>query len=152
LRERRADILELAQYFLERHKARRALRLSIGASDALIAHDWPGNVRELERLIERAVALSPSDVIELEDLPEPLWRELSQVLTPSLHRNDTMRAWGARYARLMVERCGGRRREAARVLGISYHTLKAYLKHPGANAGATVPVAEAPLAEVCAGS
>ena len=41
-----------------------------------------------------------------------------------------MRAWAARYARLMVERCGGRRSEAARVLGISYHTIKGHLKYP----------------------
>ena len=136
LRERRDDILELARYFLERHKASRALRLSAAAADALLAHDWPGNVRELERLIERTVALAPSDVIELEDLPEPIWRDLAEVARPSLERRDTMRAWAARYARLMVERCGGRRSEAARVLGISYHTLKGHLKYPGARARA----------------
>jgi DNA-binding NtrC family response regulator len=134
LRERRDDILELARYFLERHKARRPMRLSTAAAEALLAHDWPGNVRELERLIERAVALAVSDVIELEDLPEPLWRDLSTVLVPSLERHETMRAWAARYARLMVERCGGRRSEAARVLGISYHTLKGHLKYPGSSA------------------
>ena len=39
-----------------------------------------------------------------------------------------MRAWGSRYARLMVERCKGNKREASRVLGISPHTLLAYLK------------------------
>ena len=69
LRERRADILELARYFLERHRATRPLRLSPAAADALLVYDWPGNVRELERLIERAVALVQSDVIELDDLP-----------------------------------------------------------------------------------
>ena len=137
LRERREDILELARYFLERHKASRALRLSAAAADALVAHNWPGNVRELERLIERAVALAPSDVIELEDLPEPIWRDLAAVALPSLERRDTMRAWAARYARLMVDRCGGRRSEAARVLGISYHTLKGHLRTP-APAGASV--------------
>ena len=130
LRERRGDILELARHFLERHKAWRPLRLSAAAADALVTHDWPGNVRELERLIERAVALASSEVIELEDLPEPIWRDLAAVAIPSLEARDTMRAWAARYARLMVERCGGRRSEAARVLGISYHTLKGHLKYP----------------------
>jgi DNA-binding NtrC family response regulator len=128
LRDRRDDVLELARYFLERHRARRPLRLSAAAVDALLAYDWPGNVRELERLIERAVALANSDVIQLEDLPEPIWRELATVLLPSLERRDTMRTWASRYARLMVERCGGRRSEAARALGISYHTLKAHLR------------------------
>jgi transcriptional regulator with PAS, ATPase and Fis domain len=137
LRERRDDILELARYFLERHRASRALRLSAAAADALLAHTWPGNVRELERLIERAVALAPADVIELEDLPEPIWRDLAAVALPSLEQRDTMRVWAARYARLMVERCGGRRSEAARVLGISYHTLKGHLRKP-APAGTNV--------------
>ena len=129
LRERRDDILELARYFLERHKARRPLHLSAAAADALVTHDWPGNVRELERLIERAVALASSDVIELEDLPAPLWRDLADIVQPSLERNETMRAWAARYAHLMVARCGGRRSEAARTLGISYHTLKGHLNY-----------------------
>src|SRR3989442_1099358 len=57
LRERRADILELARYFLERHRTTRRLRLSSAAADALLAYDWPGNVRELERMTERSVAL-----------------------------------------------------------------------------------------------
>jgi two-component system response regulator HydG len=128
LRERRADVLELARYFLERHKARRALRLSAAAADALVTYDWPGNVRELERLMERAVAMATSEVIELEDLPDGLRREFSTVLMPSLRRNDTMRAWAACYARIVLERCGGNKREASRQLGISYHTLNAYLK------------------------
>ena len=38
-----------------------------------------------------------------------------------------MRAWGSRYARLVLERCGGNKRQACRVLDISYHTLDAYL-------------------------
>ena len=149
LRERRDDILELARYFLERHKARRPLRLSAAAADALVTHDWPGNVRELERLIERAVALAASDVIELEDLPAPLWRDLADIVLPSLERNETMRAWAARYARLMVARCGGRRSEAARTLGISYHTLKGHLKYQAA--AAALPAGgkeEPPVADV----
>ena len=48
---------------------------------------------------------------------------------PSLRRNDTMRGWGARYARLVLDRCNGNKREACRVLDISYHTLGAYLRH-----------------------
>ena len=60
LRERRADVVELARHFLERHRGTKALRLSRDASRALTDYDWPGNVRELERLFERAVALAPS--------------------------------------------------------------------------------------------
>jgi hypothetical protein len=39
-----------------------------------------------------------------------------------------MRAWGSRYARLVLERCDNNKRQACRVLDISYHTLQAYLK------------------------
>ncbi len=131
LRDRRADILELTRYFLDRHRAARPLRLSAAAADALAAHDWPGNVRELERLIERAVALAESDVIELEDLPPVLRGDFAVALEPTRQRAETMRAWGSRYARAVLERCQGNKREACRVLDISYHTLVSYLKFPG---------------------
>ncbi len=58
LRERRADVLELANHFLDRHRTTRLLRLSTAAADALATYEWPGNVRELERLMERAVDFS----------------------------------------------------------------------------------------------
>ena len=135
LRERRADVLELAQYFLERHRCARLLRLSPRAAQALVMHEWPGNVRELERLMERAVALAETDTIELDDLPATVCGDYRSVLDPSLIRNDTMRAWGARYARLVLDRCQGNKREASRRLGISYHTLRAYLRYPLEHAG-----------------
>jgi len=130
LRERRADILQLARYFLERHRHLRPLKLSAAAADALAAYDWPGNVRELERLMERAVALASSDTIELDDLPPALRGEFATTLAPALEERHTMRAWGSRYARAVLDRCGGNKREACRVLDISYHTLVAYVRHP----------------------
>jgi len=129
LRERHADILELARYFLDRHRTTRPLQLSAGAAEALVSYQWPGNVRELERLIERAVALSQSDVIELDDLPATVRGDHAEILGPSLERGETMRAWGSRYARIVVDRCQGRKRQACRVLGISFHTLQGYLKY-----------------------
>jgi transcriptional regulator with PAS, ATPase and Fis domain len=129
LRERRPDVLELAHYFIGRHRAIRPLRLSIAAADALVAYDWPGNVRELERLMERAVALATSEIVALDDLPPKVRGDVSAVLQVLGH-NTTMRAWGSRYARLVLERCDGNKREACRVLGISYHTLNAYLRYP----------------------
>ncbi len=130
LRERRADILALAASFLERHRARRPLRLSAAAEAALVEYNWPGNVRELERVVERAVALTESDMVFLEDLPPSIRGGYATVIVPSLERRETMRAWGRRYARLVVERCQGNKRQASRFLGISYHTLVAYLKDP----------------------
>ncbi len=129
LRERRQDISELANYFLDRHRTTKPLALSAAAAAALEDHQWPGNVRELERLIERAVALAESDVIELDDLP-PAVQGGYAALGPSLARNDTLRAWGARYARLVLAQSAGNRRKAARLLGISYHTLQAHLRYP----------------------
>ena len=128
LRERRDDVMELARYFLARHGHMRELSISDGALDALRLHRWPGNVRELERVIERAVALAESDRIELDDLPPNVRGEYAEVLAPSLARAETMRAWGSRYARLVFERCGRNKRQACRLLDISYHTLQAYLR------------------------
>lgn len=130
LRERRADILELATHFLDRHRATRPLHLSRAAEEALVTYDWPGNVRELERVLERLVALSTSDVIELDDLPPGVGRDYSTTIGPSLSRDDTLRTWASRYARLVLVRCQGNKREASQVLGISYHTLQSYLRHP----------------------
>ena len=149
LRERRSDIEELAKYFLERHRHTRRLTLSPVALQALRAYDWPGNVRELERLMERAIALATGDVIELEDLPPGIGGDYGEILLPSFKRNDTLRIWACRYARLMLERCQGNKRETARVLGISYHTLVAYLKgsegDSGVAEGSAAPIPESGL-------
>jgi DNA-binding NtrC family response regulator len=128
LRERRADIPELARHFLARHRATRQLRLSAAALDALATHDWPGNVRELERSIERSVALAGTEVIEVDDLPPTVRGDYALAMMPALERDESLRAWGRRYARLMLDRCGGNKRQACRVLDISYHTLQAYLR------------------------
>ena len=130
LRERRPDILELAHYFLERYRSTRPLTLSASATDALMTYDWPGNVRELERLMERAVTLAESDVIELDDLPPAIRGDYAAALGPSVRRNDSLRAWASRYARLVLYRCQGNKREACRALDISYHTLQSYLRFP----------------------
>ena len=128
LRERKEDILELASYFLQRYRAVRPLAMSIAVADALLAYSWPGNVRELERVIERAVALAAGDAVELEDLPPALLGGYTDALIPAYRANETMRAWGCRYARMVLERCENNKRKACRELGISYHTLQGYLR------------------------
>jgi transcriptional regulator with PAS, ATPase and Fis domain len=129
LRERRDDILELASYFLDRHRHTRPHELSRPAADALLMYDWPGNVRELERMIERIIALTRTSIIGVEDLPRQLRATYGDVLMPSMMRNDTLRAWGSRYVGLVLERSGRNKRKACRALGISYHTLQAYLRY-----------------------
>ena len=123
LRCRRDDILELARYFLERHRAFRPLALSTAAADALLTYDWPGNVRELERVVERGVALAGGSMLELDDLPPALLGGYADALVPALQARSTMRAWASRYARLVLERCGNNKRKTCRELQISYHTL-----------------------------
>jgi DNA-binding NtrC family response regulator len=137
LRERIQDILELTEYFLERHRPYRRLRLSTAVSDALVAYRWPGNVRELQRVIERAVALAECEELQLVDLPPSLLNGYTENLIPSLRRADTMRAWGSRYARLVLERCENNKRRACRELGISYHTLQGYLRYRPEESDAT---------------
>jgi transcriptional regulator with PAS, ATPase and Fis domain len=134
LRERRADIVELAQYFLARHRQSRDMVLAPAAADALRLYHWPGNVRELQRMIERAVALAESLSIELDDLPAHVRGEYNEVFGPSIAAQESMRAWGSRYAWLVFERCGRNKRQACRILRISYHTLQAYLQYGVADA------------------
>ena len=129
LRERRDDIPELATHFLARHRTTRRLSLSDGAMDTLCLYHWPGNVRELERVMEHAVALARADCVDVEDLPGHLRGQYREVLAPSLLAGDSIRAWGSRYARLVFERCGRSKRDASRLLEISYHTLDAYLRY-----------------------
>ncbi len=129
LRHRRDDIVALVEHFLARHDGLRRLTLSESAADALRTHDWPGNVRELQRFVERALALTPGDTIGLQDLPVNLTRDYAELLQPSVDRAESMRTWGSRYARLMLERCGNNKRRTCEVLGISYHTLQSYLRH-----------------------
>jgi transcriptional regulator with PAS, ATPase and Fis domain len=129
LRHRKDDILELAQYFLSRHEGRGRLTITPAALDALMAYDWPGNVRELERMIEGAIATAESRQIRVDDLPVSLRGQYAEHLVPAHQRGDTMRAWGSRYARYVLEKHGGNKRQACRALDISYHTLNAYLRH-----------------------
>ena len=129
LRCHREDILELAEYFLARHRGLRRLVLSESAAEALLTYDWPGNVRELQRAIERALALSTGDVLGVTDLPPELTGDYTEVLYPSVARAESMGASGSRYARLVLERCDRNKRRTCEVLGISYHTLQSYLRY-----------------------
>ena len=75
LRERRTDILELANFFVEKYKSsssNKIKRISTPAIDMLTSYHWPGNVRELENCIERAVLLSQDDVLHGHHLPPTL--------------------------------------------------------------------------------
>ena len=75
LRERREDIPLLVEYFLEKilEKFKKGKRVfSEEAMYAFMNYDWPGNIRELQNMIERAVALSKSEIINVDELPLPV--------------------------------------------------------------------------------
>ena len=75
------------------------------------------------------MALTESNRIDLDDLPPQLRGDYVEILRPSLEAEQSLRAWGSRYARLVFERCGRNKRRACRILDISYHTLEAYLRY-----------------------
>lgn len=73
LRERGADVVLLAEHFLEHFSKvmkKQVTRLSPGARNKLMGHHWPGNVRELRNVIERAVILAQGPDVQPENLPD----------------------------------------------------------------------------------
>ena len=75
LRERKTDVLLLADHFLDRYATehgKQIKRISTPAIDMLMSYHWPGNVRELENALERAVLVSDGNVIHAHDLPPSL--------------------------------------------------------------------------------
>ena len=85
LRERRTDILLLADHFAEKYSAqsvKNVRRISTPAIDMLMAYHWPGNVRELENCLERAVLLSEDGVIHGHHLPPSLQTAEATGTTP----------------------------------------------------------------------
>jgi two-component system response regulator HydG len=128
LRERRADVLILAQAFLAREAARAGapLRVAPAAAERLLAHDWPGNVRELQNAMQRLAVLCAGPTIELADVERyviaagrPAAPAAGPGTLPTLDLEQLERL--AIVAAL--ERFGGDKPAAARELGIALKTL-----------------------------
>ncbi len=155
LRDRTEDIRPLAEYFLQRCAAEQSkdLRgLSPDAHRALERYGFPGNVRELENIIERAVALATGPVIGLGDLPRELSGAASQP-TPSLagvpdegcNLDDVLGEMGRRMLLQALERSGGVRTHAAKLLGVTLRSLRYRLqKHALGEADDDIGEADAP--------
>jgi DNA-binding NtrC family response regulator len=138
LRHRRSDIPELVQQLLDRTREVRDVGIAPDALDALTEYDWPGNVRELERVIQRAVTLCEGDRIEVGDLPPPVAGPFLDAFGGDQEGDSSLRWWASRYTKLVLRRCADNKREACRVLNISYHTLQAHLRYrPRPRAGAS---------------
>jgi len=93
LRERKTDILLLADFFLEKYAGQNhkdIKRFSTPAIDMLMEYHWPGNVRELENCIERAVLLCEEGVIHSYHLPPTLQTGKESDTVPTLSLDDTV--------------------------------------------------------------
>jgi DNA-binding NtrC family response regulator len=131
LRERREDILPLAQYFLQRHSARYAKERSGFSEEALQTmrgYDWPGNVRELDHAVERAVLLARLPTLQAEDLA--LASTVARGPAPPRcgHSHEAHERAGSRQA---LARHDGNVSLAAKSLGLSRSALYRRLQRYG---------------------
>jgi len=137
LRERKDDIMLLADHFLEhfaRDNAKAIHRISTPAIDMLTHYHWPGNIRELENCIERAVLLCQDDVIRSECLP-PSLQMISKEASPV--KASLTEIIANKERELIVDalkKADGRQRNAAAELGVTERILgykiKKYNIHP----------------------
>ncbi|HUQ07836.1 MAG TPA: sigma 54-interacting transcriptional regulator, partial [Kofleriaceae bacterium] len=134
LRKRGDDVLLLAQHFLRRIALRsgKAVRgLTPEAACALRDYDWPGNVRELENAMERAIALTRTDEVSVEELPERVRREPPPITTGGVRELIPLAEVEARYIRQVMRAVGGNKAMAARILGIDRRSLYRRLRDEG---------------------
>ena len=121
LRERREDIMLLANYFADKYAARCNRRLkgfSPETRECLTAYDWPGNVRELENTIERAIVLGTTEWILPENLPEALLeREMAVDQSFTTYHQAVVQNKKQILLRAL-DQAKNDRAEAARLLGI----------------------------------
>jgi len=138
LRARGTDVLLIADR-LRAEAAARADKAIAGfdpeAARALVRYRWPGNVRELVNCVERAVALARFDRITLDDLP-PRVREFEPrrdvlVTADALDELVPLEEVERRYILRVLEAVGGRRGQAAKILGVDRKTLYRKLERWG---------------------
>lgn len=126
LRERRGDVLLLAERFIARFnekRGRRIERIAPATAALLESYDWPGNVRELQNVIAYAYAVGEGPTLLPSDLP-PEFHEQGQ-LAPAEPAPADPEALPPEARRILqvLERVGGNRERAARILGVSRVTL-----------------------------
>jgi two-component system response regulator PilR (NtrC family) len=135
LRERREDLPTFLEYFLARFAAemgRGPPRLSPEAERLLLAHDWPGNVRELANAVERAVTLSDGEVVEPGVLPPAVRgsgpgaeaESASTLPDAGIDLQAHLDAIERRLLERALERTGGVKTEAARLLSLTFRSLR----------------------------
>lgn len=146
LRDRREDILPLAQHFVRKYTAENARQISdqlrSEVLSALEAYNWPGNVRELENVIERAVIIARGNELQREDLREEVLnpqRAVSQVggqkiatqidLSRGISFYDEVNRFQIELIRRALEITGGHQSRAAKLLGMNTTTLNSKIRY-----------------------
>ena len=130
LRERKEDIVPLAQLFLKRYaeKYHRPLNaLDEGAAEVLKSYRWGGNIRELQNCMEKAVILSEGTTLTAKDIKT----EHAQTTQASANLRAMNDSDEERLVRNAMERTGGNISAAAKMLGVSRPTFYAKLKKYG---------------------
>ena len=127
IRDRKEDIPVLVAHFLSRHALRMGKSLpqiSSGAMKHLMDYAFPGNIRELENIVERAVALCSTEMIDESLLPE-IVIAISSVDTPAVSRASVRTLAEIEQAHILdvLKYCDGNRAQAAKILGIDRVSL-----------------------------
>jgi Nif-specific regulatory protein len=126
LRDRKADLLLLADHFLEKlsHEHHKVIkRISTPAIDMLMSYHWPGNVRELENVLERAVLVCDGQVVHAHHLPPSLQTaESSGTMTP-LSLGDAVAAYESDLIQDALKTTRGNRAKAARLLATTERVM-----------------------------
>lgn len=134
LRERKEDIPVLARYFMKKYSEtfnKNVSGISRSAIAILEKHTYPGNVRELENIIERAVALTNSDIIEIGDLPKEIIENIdissSSELVP-IYVGDSLQEAEKKLILASLKCCDFNKRKTAKLLGMSERHLYTKIK------------------------
>jgi Nif-specific regulatory protein len=119
LRERKSDILLLADHFLEkyaREHVKNIKRISTPAIDMLTSYHWPGNVRELENIIERAVLVCETNVLHGHHLPPTLQTAEESDTITRLSLDSAVEAFESDIIQDALKTTRGNQKKAAKLL------------------------------------
>jgi DNA-binding NtrC family response regulator len=141
LRERKDDITLLANHFLEhfagKYNKKKIKGFSPEAEELMIAYGWPGNVRELKNLVERFVVLENAEIIRPEHMPKWIYGDAISSEQPATFRlpdsGISLEEVEKDLIQQALEKANYNKSLAAKLLNISYDTLRYQVKKYGLN-------------------